>query len=75
MAFLFPYVEDMATWHNAQDVMYWEEWPVRHPFLLFGGLAMKNESYLGLWNQLDANFKTPEVVRNMPVRYPLLWIN
>jgi len=75
MAFLFPYVEDKATWPNAQDLMYWEEWPVRHPFLLFGGLAMKNEAYLGLWNQLDANFKTPEVVRNMPVRYPMLWLD
>lgn len=74
IAFLFPYVEDKATWPKAQDVMYWEEWPVRHPFLLFGGLATDNEEYLELWNRLDVNFKTPEVIRNMPVRYPLLWL-
>lgn len=73
--FLFPYVDDKTTWPYRQDVMYWEEWPVRHPFLLFGGLATQNNSYLELWNQLDTDFDTPEIVRNMPVRYPILWLN
>lgn len=74
IAFLFPYVQDKSSWPFAQDVMYWDEWPVRHPFLLFGGLATGNKTYIAVWNQLNADFDTPEVVRNMPVRYPLLWL-
>jgi hypothetical protein len=75
IAFLYPFVKDKNNWPYAKDVMYWEEWPVRHPFLLFGGLAMENDSYIDLWSRLKVNFTTPEVVRNMPVRYPLLWLN
>lgn len=74
ISFLFPYVTDKTKWPYPQDVMFWEEWPVRHPFLLFGGMATKNEAYLVLWNNLEANFDTPEIIRNMPVRYPLLWL-
>ncbi|QCX01958.1 alginate lyase family protein [Aggregatimonas sangjinii] len=73
--FIFPYTKDKSKWPYAKDVMYWDEWPVRHPYLLFGGLAFEKESYLALWNTLEPNFDTPEVVRNMPIRYPLLWLN
>ncbi len=75
ISFLYPFVKDKNNWPYAKDMMYWEEWPVRHPFLLFGGLAMENDSYIDLWSRLKVNFTTPEVVRNMPVRYPLLWLN
>lgn len=75
ITFLFPYVKDKNSWPFPQDVMFWEEWPVRHPFLLFGGMAFEKENYLQLWNQLEADFDTPEVVRNMPVRFPLLWVS
>lgn len=54
--------------------MYWDEWPVRHSSFLFGGLALQKNAYLGLWKSLDADFDNPEVVRNMPIRYPLLWV-
>lgn len=73
ISFLYPYVADKNSWPYQKDVMYWEEWPVRHSFLLFGGLAYDQEKYLQLWNTLDADFDTPEVIRNMPVRFPLLW--
>lgn len=75
LSFLFPYVEDKTTWPYEQDVVYWDEWPVRHPFLLFGGLATGTNSYIDQWNLLNGDFDTPEVVRNMPVRYPMLWLN
>ena len=55
--------------------MYWNEWPVRQPSLLFGGLALKKDSYLKLWKSLPETLETNEVIRNMPVKYPLLWIN
>ncbi len=34
--FLFPYVQDKNKWTFGKDVMYWEHWPVAHPFLVFG---------------------------------------
>ena len=73
--FLYPYVADKNAWPYQKDVMYWEKWPVRHSFLLFGGLAYDQENYLMLWNTLDADFDTPEIIRNMPVRFPLLWVD
>ena len=74
ISFLYPFVVDKESWPYQKDVMYWDEWPVRHPFLLFGGLGYDQEKYLKLWKTLDADFDTPEVIRNMPVRFPLLWI-
>jgi len=72
LEFLYPYVADKSSWPFKKDVMYWDEWPVRHPSFLFGGTALQKNSYLELWKSLNADFDTPEVVRNMPVRYPLL---
>jgi hypothetical protein len=72
--FMFPFIENKSLWKYQHDVMYWDEWPVRHSNLLFGGLAFKNKKYIELWKSLNANFTTPEIVRNMPVRNPVLWV-
>jgi hypothetical protein len=72
--FLFPYVKDKSKWPYEQDVMYWEEWPVRHPFLLFAGRAYNNPEYIELWKTLDGYPETQEVIRNLPIRNPLLWV-
>ncbi len=74
ITFLYPYTKSKNSWPFEKDVMHWDEWPVRHPYLLFGGLAFENEEYLALWSSLKADFDTPEVLRNMPIRYPLLWV-
>lgn len=74
LSFLYPYVKDKSSWPYQEDVMYWDEWPVKHSSFLFGGLALRNDAYLELWKSLDADFDKPEVVRNMPIRYPLLWM-
>jgi hypothetical protein len=73
-AFLFPFVKDKSTWPYRQDVMYWEEWPVRHPFLLFAGKAYDKNDYIELWKTLEGYPQTGEVLRNLPVRNPLLWL-
>jgi hypothetical protein len=75
MSFLYPYMADKAAWPYAQDVLYWDEWPVRHPSLLFAGLRFGEAAYLDLWRRLDPDPGTPEVVRNLPLRHPLLWVN
>lgn len=72
--FLFPYVEDKSEWPYAEDVMYWDEWPVRHPFLLFAGRAYNKPEYIELWQTLDGYPETQEVIRNLPIRNPLLWV-
>ena len=74
LQFLFPYVRDKSGWPYGQDVLYWEEWPVRHPSLLFGGLQLDEPEYVAVWKSLDSDPETPEVLRNLPVRYPLLWV-
>jgi hypothetical protein len=73
-AFLFPFVKDKSTWPYPPDVMYFDEWPVRHPFLLFAGLAYNKPEYIELWRTLDGYPKTSEVIRNLPIRNPLIWL-
>ncbi|MGC9353804.1 MAG: alginate lyase family protein [Mariniphaga sp.] len=72
--FLFPYVKDKSKWPYAEDVMYWDEWPVRHPFLLFAGNAYNKPEYIELWKTLEGYPETQEVIRNLPIRNPLLWV-
>jgi hypothetical protein len=74
LKFMIPYIENKSLWPFQHDVMYWDEWPVRQSSLLFGGLAYKNKKYIELWKSLKANVTTPEIIRNMPVRYPILWV-
>jgi hypothetical protein len=73
LAFLMPYVINKKAWPMKPDVMYWNEWPVRHPSTLLGGLIFKNNNYLKTWIKLEADPKTFEVLRNLPLRHPLLW--
>jgi hypothetical protein len=72
--FMYPYVKDKSTWPMPPDVMYYKNWPVRSCAWLFAGLAYGEAAYLDLWESLDANPTSPEVLRNLPVRQPLLWV-
>ena len=74
MEFIYPYIKDKKTWPLKPDVMYFDNWPVRHPSLLFAGIKFKNRNYLQTWKTLEADPKTFEVLRNLPLRHPLLWI-
>jgi hypothetical protein len=69
-----PYIADKSRWPIAPDIEYFEGFPVRQPSLLFGGLAQKRSDWLGLWQRLDPDPAIGEVVRNFPVRQPLLWL-
>lgn len=74
LAFLFPYLKNKSEWLYQKDVMFWEDWPVSQPSLLFGGLALDNKAYLETWKSLNPQLTKQEIIRNMPVRYPLLWM-
>ncbi|TDH26977.1 alginate lyase [Segetibacter sp. 3557_3] len=72
--YLYPYVQDKAKWPLPADVMYWQEWPVAQPFLLFGAMAYNNKKWLNTWKKLEHDPSVEEVIRNLPVRNPLIWI-
>jgi hypothetical protein len=74
LAYMFPFIADKKKWPKPPDVMYDKEWPVRQPSLLFAGLALDKKAYLDLWKTLDADPTVEEVLRNLPVRQPVLWV-
>lgn len=73
--FLYPFVVDKASWPYRKDVKFWNDWPVAHPFLLFGGVAYGNKSWITTWKQLDHFPLGDEVNRNLPVRHPVIWLS
>jgi len=74
VAFLFPFIANKKAWPHKPDVMYHDEWPMRHPSLLFAGLALGEQQYLALWRKLPADSNVEEVIRNFFVRQPVLWV-
>jgi len=73
LEFMAPFVADKTKWPHKPDVMYHDGWPVRHVSLLFGGIALSRPDYLDLWRRLDPDPVVAEIVRNYPVRHPVLW--
>jgi hypothetical protein len=73
-SFLFPYLEGKQRWPYPKDVEHFEALPVRAPSLLFCGLACGNPDFVALWKRLNPDPTDPEIVRNYPIRQPLLWL-
>jgi hypothetical protein len=73
ISYLYPFVADKSKWALKPDVMYWDNWPVAQPFLLFGADAYHENSWFNTWKILDHNPKVEEVIRNLPIRHPLIW--
>jgi len=72
-AFLVPWLRDKSAWPYRKDVEHFESLPVRIPSLLFSGLHCDREDWVALWRRLDPETADREVIRNHPVRQPLLW--
>ena len=62
-AYLYPYILDKSKWPFKHDVMYFDQWPVRQPSLLFAGMALGKPEYLALWRKLDPDPTVEEVLR------------
>ncbi|MCC8174141.1 MAG: alginate lyase family protein [Odoribacter sp.] len=60
--YLYPYVIDKTSWSFEEDVMYWEEWPVAQPFLLFSAWLTDNVEHLKTWMSLNHYPDNPEVI-------------
>lgn len=74
VGWLAPFLADKSRWPKPPDVMYWNDWPIRQPALLFGALAGGDAEWLALWQRLPSDSTVEEVQRNFPVRYPTLWL-
>lgn len=72
--FMVLYVQDKSLWPHQPDVMYFDKWPVAHTFLLFAGIVYDEPEYINLWKRLEHNPETMEVLRNLPIRQPVLWL-
>ena len=74
MAFIFPYIENKSSWPHPPDVEYFQYWPIRQPTLLFAGLGLSRPEYVKLWRTLPSEPQVEEIIRNNPIRQPLLWL-
>ncbi len=73
MEYITPFIADKSAWPYPPDVMYWDQWPARHPALLFAGSALNQKDYIELWKKFPALPETQEGLRNFPIRFPVLW--
>ena len=74
VAFMYPFIKDKSTWPYKHDVEHWDDFPNRQPTLVFAGVAYGNEDYITTWKALNPDPTVPEVIRNFPIRQPLLWM-
>ena len=72
--FLFPFVKNKKDWPYEEDVMYWDNWPIAHPFLLFGAKEFQEKDWFQVWEELEHQPEEEEVVRNFPIRNPIIWL-
>jgi len=72
--FIFPYLKDKSAWKWAKDVEHFDALPVRSPGLLFSGIAFHAQKYIDLWKTLNPDPADKEIIRNYPIRQPLLWV-
>lgn len=72
--FIYPYMKDKHAWKWARDVEHFDALPVRSPGLLFAGIAGHDEKYIALWKTLNPDPTDKEIIRNFPIRQPLLWV-
>ncbi len=75
IAFLYPYLADKNKWPYQHDVMHWEDWPAAQPSLVFGAVATQNKQWLKTWQSMNHDPQNEEIIRNLPVRHPLIWLN
>jgi hypothetical protein len=73
--FMFPSVKEKSIWTFPHDVMYWNEWPVAQPFLILAYQKYHQKQWLDTWERLPHFPKNEEVIRNLPIRNLLIWLN
>jgi hypothetical protein len=74
VAFMAPFLRDKKLWPSKPDVEYFDDLPARSPSLVFAALAYDDAQYLAIWKSLNAEPKVQEIIRNYPIRQPVLWV-
>ena len=72
--YMYPFIADKSKWPFPHDVEYFDQWPIRQPSLLFAGLVYSRQEYIDLWRKLDPDPTVEEIIRNFPIRQPVLWV-
>jgi hypothetical protein len=72
--FIYPYLKNKGEWKWAKDVQHFDSLPVRSPGLLFAGVACNRGEYIALWRSMNPDPTDREIIRNNPIRQPLLWV-
>ena len=70
--FLLPYIQDKSQWKYPADIMYFDEWPIAQSCLFFAGVH-GNKVAMNTWKKLNHFPSNQEVIRNSPIRNPILW--
>lgn len=74
LEFIYPYILNKSKWPFSKDIYIWEEWPVRQSSLLFSGIAYNKSNYIDTFLSLTDNPSNSEVIRNLPLRHPVIWL-
>ena len=74
LEYIYPFIADKSKWSLKPDVMYWDNWPIAQPFLLFGAAHYQQQNWFETWRKLDHEPQEEEVIRNLPIRNPLIWL-
>ncbi len=72
--FMKPFVDDKTKWSFPSDILFWDEQPGRRPFMFIAALIQNEPDWITIWQKCNAGFPSDESLRNMPVKYPMLWI-
>lgn len=72
--FMCPYIKDKSKWPLPQDVMYWNDWPIAQPSLIFAAKAYNDRQIFDIWESLPHEIAPGEIERNVPIRFPMLWM-
>jgi hypothetical protein len=75
LAFMTPFIRDKTRWTHPPDAQYFDQWPMRQASLLFGGLALEQPASIALWKTLKPDSEVDEVIRNVFIRQPVLWLD
>lgn len=70
--FLLPYIQDKSQWKYPADIMFFDQWPIAQSCLFFAGLH-GNKVAMNTWRKLNHFPSNQEVIRNSPIRNPILW--
>ena len=74
MEFMAPFIADRSRWKLPPDVLYRQYWPSRQSSLYLAGHFLNRPEWLELYRKLPPTPAVFEVLRNLPIRHPQLWL-